>query len=321
MNIQIEFRNSISLGRPCDDHSGHRKCRMPSIFSKRFFGHLNPITHYFRLFVLALTLASQQANAQPDQAWLNLLRRADFSQLEAQTTALQRRFAAAEATEFDLRQAYRPFYNLTDQDLLKLDAWQKTHPKSYAVRLIRGTYYKRAGFSARGGDVAARTPPENFSAMRELHAIAVPQLEESLSLTDSPYLSVFHLLDLRIGNRPIQRALLESGTKMLPANSLIRARYMRGLTPRWGGSYEAMWAFFAEAKRTGATEHGLFELEAIISDDAGDTDLERGNRAGAIRNFRKALELGAKVGGDVPRELSYSWHYRCKFPELADYCR
>lgn len=277
--------------------------------------------NYLRLFALTLALAFPLEGARADLPWLNLLRRGDFSQLEAQTVILQQRFASGEATEFDLRQAYRPFYDLTDQDLLSLDAWQKAQPKSYAVRLIRGTYYKRAGFSARGGDSAAQTPPENFAAMRRLHAIALPQLEESLSLTERPYLSVFHLLDLRDGDRPVQRALLEAGTKMLPANRLIRARYMRGLTPRWGGSYDAMRAFLTEAKRTGATELGLFELEAIIFDDAGDTDLSRGNQAGATQNFRKALELGAKVGGEVPRELPYSWYYRCKFPELEAYCR
>ncbi len=274
-----------------------------------------------RFVVLVLAMVCSLANAQVEQTWLNQLRRGEFSQLEVQTVALQRRFATGEASEFDLRQAFRPFYDLTEQDLLSLDAWQKAQPKSYAVRLIRGAYYKRAGFSARGGHFAAQTPSENFAAMQKLHAIALPQLEESLSLTEQPYLSVFHLLELRDGDRPAQKALLEASTKMLPSNRLVRARYMRGLTPRWGGSYEAMRGFLAESKRSGATELGLSELEAIIFDDAGDRDVKRGDQAGAIRNFRQALELGAKVGGEVPRELPYSWYYRCKLPQLKDYCR
>ena len=49
--------------------------------------------------------------------------------------------------------------------------------------------------------------------------------------------------------------------------------------------------------------------------------LAEGDQNKAIRYFHKALELGAKAGGEVPQELKYSWYYRCKFPELAAYCR
>lgn len=274
---------------------------------------------YLQLLVFVLALTASLANAQAE-TWPNLLRRGEFGKLEAQTIALQKRFKSGEATEFELRQAYRSMYNLTRQDLLSLDLWQKTYPQSYAVRLIRGTYYKRAGVNARGDNFASVTPPENFAAMRTFYALALPQLEESLSLTEKPYLSVFHLLDIRDGNRHAQKALMKTGTIILPTNRLVRTRFMRSLAPRWGGSYETMRTFLAEAKRTGATELGLLELEAIIFDETGDTDIRRGDRSGAIRNFRKALEIGARVGGEVPQELQYSWHYRCKLSELKTYC-
>lgn len=168
------------------------------------------IKHTLRLLALTLVFVFTTTNAQVEQTWLDLLRQGNFSRLEAQTVAFQKRFTAGHESEFALRQIYRSFYELTERDLLRLDEWQAAQPKSYAVRLIRGTYFKRAGFSARGEDSAARTLPENFAAMRRLHAIALPQLEESLSLAEQPYLSVFHLLDLRDGNRPVQKALLDS---------------------------------------------------------------------------------------------------------------
>jgi hypothetical protein len=279
------------------------------------------MTLVLRILVCVLAFGAALANAQPAQVWLALLRQGDFNLLEEQTVAFQGRFAAGEETEFALRQAYRPLYNLTEQDLLKLDEWQRAHPKSYAVRLIRGTYYKRAGFSARGTDAASRTPPENFAAMRRLHALALPQLDESLSLTEKPYLSIFHLLDLRERNGPVEKALMDAATKMLPSNRLVRARYMRSLRPRWGGSHEAMWAFLTEARSTGATEAGLVELEAIIFDDLGDTAIRRGDEKDAVASFRKALELGERVGGEVPQELLSSRYYRCKLPGLETYCR
>jgi hypothetical protein len=277
-----------------------------------------PMTGILRLVVCVLAIAAAPAHAQPEQMWLGLLRQGDFNLLEEQTIAFHRRFAANQETEFTARQAYRPLYNLTEQDLLKLDEWQKAHPRSYSARLIRGTYYKRAGFSARGSDVASRTPPEKFAAMRRLYALALPPLQESLSLTEKPYLSIFHMLDML--DRPARKALLDQATSMLPSNTLVRARYMRGLTPRWGGSHEAMWAFLSEARSTGATEMGLAELEAIIHDDLGDIAIRQGDVKAAVDSFRKALDLGAKAGGEVPQELRYSRFYRCTLPGLKSYC-
>lgn len=118
-----------------------------------------------------------------------------------------------------------------------------------------------------------------------------------------------------------QRLLVQAATKMLPSNRLVRARYMRSLAPRWGGSNEEMNSFLADAKRTGATQAGLWELEAIIADDLGDQAFSRGDEASAIRNFLRAQELGAKAGEEVPSELTHSWYFRCRLPQLASYCR
>lgn len=273
---------------------------------------------YSLLVVLFVPLL---VNAQPEAQLLSRLRQGDFQRLESETIALQERFSEGRLTEIGLRNAYRPFYNLTGEDFKRLDQWQDLYPKSYAVRLIRGTYYKRAGFEARGTASASQTLPEKFAAMRKLHAIARPELEASLSLTEKPYLSVFHLLDLHEGDRALHKSLMEAGTRMLPTNTLVRARYMRGLTPRWGGSYEEMKAFLAQARTSGATEDGLLELEAIMFDDMGDAALRQGDQQSAVRHFRRALELGQKIGGEVPEQLVFSWFQRCQLPDLSHYCR
>lgn len=281
---------------------------------------------YFRkllqaLFCVTTAICASLSYGQADSGFLGLLRQGDFNRLESETTALQQRFAAGHETEFGLRQAYRPLYALTEQDLSKLDDWQKAYPKSYAVRLVRGTYYKRAGFSARGGEFASRTPAEKFAAMKKLHARAVPELEASLSLTEKPYLSVFHLLDLSDGNRDLQKSLMDSGTRMLPSNRLIRGRYMHSLTPRWGGSYDEMREFLSYARRTGATKIGLMELEGILYDDMGDTAINQGDQDSAIRSFRKALELNDKVGPEGFGDPPFSKYYKCKLPDLRAFCR
>ncbi|HZV92017.1 MAG TPA: DUF4034 domain-containing protein [Caldimonas sp.] len=273
------------------------------------------------LSCLATIFCVGMAHGQAAPGDLPLLRQGNFSRLEAETVSLQQRFATGQVTEFGLRQFYRSFYDLTEQDLARLDEWQAAYPRSYAVRLVRGTYYKLAAFKARGGNFAANTPPESFAEMERLLARARPDLEASLSLTEKPLLSVFHLLDMTDGNRAVRKALMDSGTRMLPSNRLIRGRYMFGLTPRWGGSYEEMKAFLAYAKRTGASKVGLMEMEALMYDDMAEVALHQGDQESAVVNFRKALELNAKVGPDGFGEPPFSKRYKCRLPALREYCR
>jgi|GEM_PF-1413641 len=252
---------------------------------------------------------------------IGLLRRGQYEQLEIETTKLQGWFEAGNQSELAMRRAYRQLYNLSPPELMNLNSWVRAYPKSYTARLTRGTYYKQAGFKLRGNAPASETPPQNLQAMQSFRGVALADLEPSLTLTAKPYFSVFHMLDLEDDNPQMQRALMESATRMFPSNGLVRARYMRGLAPRWGGSYEAMWAFLSEARQSGATEVGAKELEAIIHDDMGETAIRAGNRKDATEHFRRALQLGAEVGDEVPRELPYSRYYRCTLPDLVSYCR
>ena len=272
------------------------------------------------LSALIVLLGATSLHAQASQ-WMTLLRAHEFDRLEEQTVLFQKHFASGALTEFDLREAYRPFYDMNEDDWRRLDMWQKAYPRSYAVPLIRGAFYKRAGFNARGGEWATETTEAQFKEMYRLHALARHELEESLELTEKPFLSVWHLIDLVYGDPVLMKELMDRGTQMLPTNTLIRARYMRALRPRWYGSYQQMEAFLVYARETGATERGLCELEAIICDDAGDIAKRDGDYATAVELFRRALELGAKAGGEVPEELRYSWSWRCHMPELKEFCR
>jgi hypothetical protein len=265
-------------------------------------------------------LSPISGHAGPGERWLNLLRQGAYTQLEDETVAFQAEFAAGKQTEFALRDAYRPLYDLTDSDLRRLDEWQKMYPKSYSSRLIRGTYYKRAGFQARGDRWAKDTSQKQWADMAKLHAVAVDQLQKSIPLTEKPYLSIWHLIDLQEDDKADQKALLDTGTKMLPSNRLVRARYMHHLTPRWGGSYEAMQQFMVDAKKSGATEKGLLELEAIMDDDMGDALIRAGHEDQAVKYFARALDLKNRIG-ELAIDLDGAEWYRCKLAGLAAYCR
>ena len=60
-----------------------------------------------------------------------------------------------------------------DRDLPAVDAWVAARPASFAPWAARAIALENAGYRARGGRSAAKTPRENFERMAALHARAL----------------------------------------------------------------------------------------------------------------------------------------------------
>lgn len=254
---------------------------------------------------------------------LGLLEDGKYTELEEATERLQLRFEKGEISERDIRNEYRQFYQLNDGTLAKIEEWKRKIPTSYAACLIKGAYYKRKGFDVRGNKYISETPKDRLRAMEQYHEIAWRELEQSMKLTAKPFLSVFHLLEIARakGDRNTSWLLMEAGSKMLPANTLIRNRFFISLSPRWGGTYGEMKEYIDRSRKEGVSRAGLMELEAIMHDDMGNTFLEQGNRELAIFHLAQALELAREIGGEFGREfLLVAMEYRCQASELKKYC-
>lgn len=274
-------------------------------------------------FATTSTAATPIPNGQDQKELLALLRAQEFQTLESATRQVQEQFEKETLSDIQLRNIYRQFYDLDEEDLAKIEEWKKIVPGSYAAHLIRGVYFKRLGLDARGEKYIARTPPERIEKMRRYHEIAVTELNESLKLTGKPFLIVFHLLDISKsgGSKENSRSLVIAAKKMLPSNTLVRNRFMISLAPRWGGSYEEMNQFFAQSKKEEVNTSGLNQLEALMFDDMAMTYLEQRDRENATKYFFKALELAQRVGGDFRKDwLSYTNTHLCGDPDLQKYC-
>jgi hypothetical protein len=261
--------------------------------------------------------------AQNGTELLGLLKARDFKNLESSTKKIQTKFEDGALSEIELRNIYRPFYNLDQESLDKVEEWERKIPASYAAHLIRGIHFKRRGGDARGDKWISETPQENIKKMEQYFEIAKSELNASLNVTAKPFLSVFHLLEISgvTGDQETSSTLLASANKMLPSNTLVRNRFMVFLTPRWGGSYAQMKEFIAKSKEDGASPAGIMQLEAIMYDDMGDTAMDRCDKRLAIEKFLKALELAQRVGGEFRKDfLTYSNYYSCREPDLKKYC-
>jgi hypothetical protein len=269
------------------------------------------------------TAAAPISNGHDQKELLGLLRAQEFETLESATRQVQEKFEKGALSDIQLRNTYRQFYDLDEQDLAKIKEWKKTVPGSYAAHLIRGINFKRKGFDARGDKYISQTPQENIDRMRQYHESAITELGKSLKLTEKPFLSVFHLLDLSKsgGSKEESRALVLAANKMLPSNTLARNRFMKTLTPRWGGSYDEMKQFIAQSKKEEVSTVGLIQLKAIMYDDMAATSLAQGDRQKATTYLFQAVELAQRVGGDFRTDwLPFANSPCAQRLEIQSYC-
>lgn len=222
---------------------------------------------------------------------VDLARKHDYVALEKHFNALESNFEKNKATEYELLDAYKPFYMREDLLSDELSAWTKAYPKSYAAHLARGTYYRKLGELNRGSGPAGEVSAETFSYMDRVFSIAKPELETALHLSARPYLAALNLLNIARYTTSIRESdrYLEVSNKSLPGNMLARGRYIDHLKPRWGGTYEKMEAFVARNRKEGLSEANLGLLKAMIHDDKGLTAQMGGDDDEARSQFALAL--------------------------------
>lgn len=249
-----------------------------------------------------------------------------FEELDRIMNGVQRNFQEGRLTEYQLRAAFRPLYDLTPTEVQKLVEWTKSYPASYAAHLALGTYYKREGRNARGTKSAKDTPQEKFEEMYAYFKIANKELTESLRLTKSPYLSIFHLMDIAgiVVDREWSDSLMKQADSLLKYNRLVRGRYFDYLAPRWGGSYDQMRTYIKSAEKNGYDKKGLLQLEAFLYSEIGEwTYISNGYSftPEVALNMEKALDL-LYVFDDDPDDkyLVRTLKIYCKKRPTAKYC-
>ena len=207
------------------------------------------------------------------------------------------------AFEADPRKEYWPidageaFESAEPEIVADLDAWVAATPQSFAPYLARGTHYVAAMWARRGEDYASKTAAEDLGAMRDAGHKATADLDRALELR--PRLVAAMRDELRVGmvTSDLERlsAMRERATKACPDCLQIRASYLRSLTPRWGGSYEAMRAFVAESPP---------RLNPRFRALAGYEDLDRAELATIARKYPEAL-----AAIDRATNLGDCWEY------------
>lgn len=223
------------------------------------------------------------------------LRAKQFDTIEKVLRMKEAGFEQGKLNEYDLVDAFKPFYQQEDVFSNEMTEWTKQRPNSYVAHLARGTYYRKLGEFRRGTRYMRETPAANVRFMQEQFEIAKKDLYKALDLNPRSYLAILNLLNITLRQGDYEQAdeLLRRGNKLYPRNILMRGRYMVHLQPRWGGSYEAMDAFVRKSRVDGVPDTDLNLLVAIKLEDIGFTSEEHGDFDSARKNYLKALALSS----------------------------
>jgi tetratricopeptide (TPR) repeat protein len=276
----------------------------------------------FKAAALLVVIVTLSVRAAPTDV-ATALKTNDLGRLETQLSSVQQRFEEGQINEYELRNSFRPFYDLDAVAQERLRAWAASSPRSYVAHLGLGVLYRRLGANARGTEYLSNTPRAQIDEMNRYYDLAARELATSMTLTRKPYLSIFHLLPIYLarGKRNDGEELLRRADTMLPTNALVRTRYATYLLPRWGGSYELVDQYIAACASQKVPESVVLQLKAIKLDDIGLVLYEKGDRAAATKQFEAALQLGHRVGGTFTSEfLGSSTHVLCRGPSPFSLC-
>lgn len=247
-----------------------------------------------------------------------------YQLLDTKLNGLQKEYELGRIDEISLRNAFVPFYHLTPQQIAAVQDWVKSSPNSYAAHLSWGILLRRAALDAQNGQRIAELSDDRLDSRTRLLEAAKPELQRATKLAAKPMLAIFHLMGVSLfqGDQTTSRALVGQANRIDPKNRLVRDRYMVTLTPRWGGSYQAMRSFIATSRTDGLDPEGIMHLEAIMYDDMGHSAVEAGNREEADKYFRMALDLDAKIGGSFRQDyLMTADAYICGHDRDTRYCK
>ena len=240
-----------------------------------------------------------------DQHVRQLLQSGDFTALEKELDGFQRDYEAGKSNEYVLFQATHPFVHADLQPTI--ERWIAMHPHAWQALAARGISRAAAGYRARGTKATSETLPAQLDAMRQLFALAVPDLRAALSERPRFLPAYARLIDIAqmLGDEQGAKAALEDAVRQDPNTFQVRDTYMTGLEPRWGGSWAAMDAFARQAQtHASANPQLVLLLGNSPAARASDRELQKDYR-GAIELYSQALQFGPRPSLLVARANVY----------------
>jgi Zn-dependent protease with chaperone function/Tfp pilus assembly protein PilF len=229
---------------------------------------------------------------------VRLVEERDYPELERLLSGYQRAFEADPALGPRLENAFRAFDKVPPEAERTLNEWAKRYSSSYAAAAARGAFLYFRGLEARGTGFISDTPEENIRAMQSYFDRARSDLERSLTLTQSPYLSRLTLMSIArtLGDRRYERTQYLEAVKLAPQSVELRLAHMASLEPRWGGSLRQMEAYLAESRSLLSDSRAVDRLAARIPAYRAFEQEQKNQFVQALKHYDESVALYEGAG-------------------------
>lgn len=261
------------------------------------------------LLLLAAIVVPSSAHAQTvtaaQDALIPRLKAGQYAEVSATLAQAHAAYERDRRTENEFHKLSYEFYRGDPEIAQPLDAWIKQQPGDAFAYLARGVYRLKMGWLSRGGKFASQTSPGQFRDMAAWRALAVADLDQAIKRMPRLVEAYCYLIEAdQTAGSQRARALFERAIKINPDSFIAREFYLHTLTPRWGGSYEAMAQFIQTFRDADSRTPELRALAGRIAADQADM------LAYADRNTEaKALFIEALSKGDF-------WYTNQSYGEL-----
>jgi tetratricopeptide (TPR) repeat protein len=174
-----------------------------------------------------------------------LLAAQHFDELNAYIEQLQAAFEADPRKEYWPSDAADTFGSAEPDVVPALDAWVAETPGSFAPYLAQGSHYVGAAWARRGAKFRSQTPDDDIKAMDNAAKRAIADLDRAIALRPKLVAAMRQEMLVALPTSDNARAATMSAAAFAacPGCLQVRAAYLNTLTPRWGGSYEAIESF------------------------------------------------------------------------------
>lgn len=224
----------------------------------------------------------------------SLLQKKEFKALNKAISELDASYKSNKISEDAFFTAYEAF-DIKNESLSPLfDSWVTTTPDSYQPYLARAIFQYHMGWLSRGTKWASETKEEQKNKLADHLTKASDDIITALNINSDSIISYFYLMRITTtqGRNDETERLMRKALEIDPSSYNIRAQYLKSLTPRWGGSLEAMQAFISESSVHINNYPDLKSLEAYIYNEAGDMQALVNKYNVADTLYSKGLEFG-----------------------------
>lgn len=128
-----------------------------------------------------------------------------------------------------------------------LNEWVRQQPQSALAYLMRGQYYFATGWTLRTAEVGAKIPRDVYALFEQDLRLSVADMHDSIDLDPHNPWSYYRLLCAVAagGNGSEVQSVFEMAIKAHPEYYELYRYRLYMLTPKWGGSVDAMYDFAA----------------------------------------------------------------------------